>query len=106
MRIIMAEEIKKNEQEVNEISDNELEGVSGGGWWKSNPHYSSGNKPLYSVGDKCVVSNGSSLRTVIVVEVSKEKSGLINKEFKYTVKNVSDGEIEKDVYESQIKVRY
>ncbi|MGN1338896.1 MAG: hypothetical protein ACI4WS_01255 [Oscillospiraceae bacterium] len=80
-----------------ELSDDELDSVSGGGWWNSKPGYESGSTPVYKRFDE-VVFRG---KKGIIDSVSSEKHGWINKEFTYVIK-YNDGTKEEDVYESQL----
>lgn len=83
------------------------------GWLDSNFIYQSGDKPKYKVGDKAYrirIIMPKFLKTKIqkfsieyeIVEVSKKKSGFIFKEFTYTIKALDNGEVIKDVYESEL----
>ena len=68
------------------------------GWLDSNFIYQSGDKPKYKVGDKAY-----RIRIEYeILEVSKKKSGFIFKEFTYTIKALDNGEVIKDVYESEL----
>lgn len=98
----MTDEIKKKDQIANEIGDNELEDVSGGGWFRADPDYSSGDTPEFAVGDECMMRAGS-LRRVTIVKVNYSKSGISKKEFTYTVKYAGSDKTESGVYESQLR---
>ena len=86
------------------------------GWWQSKNFYKSGNKPLYKIGDvvfkmwryynnTCMSMMRFSCEHKIL-EVSKKKSGLFWTEFTYTVKNLLNGDIIENVYESELATEY
>lgn len=79
------------------VTDDNLEEVTGGGWENAFPRYKSGDTPRYKVGD--IV--GGEYR---VASVSKKKSGLINKEFTYSLVylNAPDKVYDDNAYESQL----
>ena len=96
--------LKKLQLQSKELSDDELDQVAGGGWWQSNSH-SSGDTPLYSVGQKVIVCTDgvSKYYWATILAVSKDKSGLLFEEFTYKVRYEFDGTVETDIYEGQIE---
>lgn len=83
-------------------------------WLDSVKFYKSGSEPKYEVGQKVYIPsqlyygyNCTLLKTEAieaeVVAVSKKKSGLIFKEFTYTIKEFKTGKEYKNIYESELK---
>lgn len=97
----MAEEKKNNKS----VDEKDLKDVSGGGWWSAGLSYKSGDTPLFKVGDSVIVRRsaytGSPYRKGTIKAVDDSKSGMINKEFTYSVK-FEDGTTEDSIYESQM----
>lgn len=108
----------ENKNIAMEISDDELEGVSGGTTIIQNAdsQYRSGSKPKFSVGDKVSALSNSGIYKYegLVDTVSKTPTGMINPEFSYTVKwyrkyntqtnqGVAYSDYGFDVFESQLK---
>lgn len=98
----MADEIKKNTKVTNEISDDELEGVSGGSWDQSDWFYASGDTPKFAVGEECYYVSGGVSR-VAIIDIDYSKRGLRNKEFTYTVEFINCNKTKSSVYESQLR---
>ena len=82
-------------------------------WLDSNFTYKSGDTPKYKVGDKAYrirIIMPSSFNTKMqkfsveyeIIEVSSKKSGLIFREFTYTIRALDNGEVIEDVYESEL----
>ena len=83
------------------------------GWLDSNFTYKSGNTPKYKVGDKAYrirIIMPKFLKTKIqkfsieyeIVEVSKKKHGIFFPEFTYAIRALDNGEVIKNVYESEL----
>ena len=83
------------------------------GWLDSNFTYKSGNTPKYKVGDKAYrvrIIMPKFLKTKIqkfsiqyeIIEVSEKKRGVFFKEFTYTIRALDNGEVIKNVYESEL----
>ena len=83
------------------------------GWLDSKFTYKSGNMPKYKVGDKAYrirIIRPKFLKTKIqkfsieyeIIEVSKKKRGIFFPEFTYTIRALDNGEVIKDVYESEL----
>jgi hypothetical protein len=83
------------------------------GWLDSNFTYKSGNMPKYKVGDKAYrvrIIMPKFLKTKIqkfsvqyeIIEVSEKKHGVFFKEFTYTIRALDNGEVIKNVYESEL----
>ena len=95
------------EKKIEELNDDALKDVNGGGWLNKDLFYSSGEVPAYKLGDSVTIVPrafstfvGSKLR---VIGVSSVKSGLFRKEFTYTVQRLSDGKTQDNVYESELR---
>ncbi|MGN1103612.1 MAG: hypothetical protein ACI4QI_01930 [Candidatus Coproplasma sp.] len=123
LELAKAEGVEASEEEAakafaelhrsDELLDEELGNVSGGGRFLADSYYSSGDTPLFSVGEKvrylrCTYQVWfNHPENAVIVDIDKdkngkyEKSGLIFTEFTYTIR-YDDGEIEEDVYESQL----
>ena len=82
-------------------------------WLDSNFLYASGDTPKYKVGDRAYrirIIMPSNFNTKMqkfsveyeIIEVSSKKSGLIFREFTYTIRALDNGEIIEDVYESEL----
>lgn len=107
----MTEKIQKEE-----IFEETLEQVSGGSWANSDSDYASGSTPRYSMGQTVYRSLSQAQRQGnhpdrgVIIDITKDKngnykkSGLINKEFTYTVR-YDNGEVEDDIYESQLYLK-
>lgn len=96
---------KYDSQPAGELSDDELDNVAGGGHCESDMDYASGDTPLYQKGQVVYYKPTSiSVRRIKaeITFVHPEKSGVRNKEFVYDVIIASSGEVQTDVYESQI----
>ncbi len=86
------------------------------GWLDASFTYRSGDTPKYKVGDKVykILVISPTLKRKIqkfcieceVVEVSTKKSGFIFREFTYTVKSLTNGELTENVYESELYTEY
>lgn len=68
-----------------ELSDDEVENATGGGWGASDIHYASGDTPKFSVGQHVYASTSLYRYYGHITSVSSTKSGAINKEFTYSV---------------------
>lgn len=97
-----------------ELSDAEAAQASGGNWSWADKQYKSGDTPKFSVGDRVHASYVYEYEGYITA-VSTKKSGIVNKEFTYTVlweKFTKDSKspwtdchkTETNVYESQLKL--
>lgn len=99
----MAEEKKIKKAE---LKDEDLNNVSGGGWWDADNDYESDDTPRYEVGERVTyrVNHWSSQEYITgkITKVNSSKSGIRHREFTYEVLNDKDGKTETDVYESQI----
>jgi hypothetical protein len=86
------------------------------GWFNALPTYRSGNTPKYKIGDKVyrvlIVAPEAKKKlqrfciACEIIKVSTKKSGFIFKEFTYTIKSLSTGEIVENVYESELYTEY
>ncbi|MDD5952279.1 MAG: hypothetical protein PUC32_01290 [Oscillospiraceae bacterium] len=98
-----------DEEKRNNLTEKDLETVSGGGSWS--PH-SSGDTPAFRLNQRIKVHNGTisdmtgSYEEIyeygVITAISTEKSGWFCKEFTYTVKT-DKGETWEKVWESDIR---
>jgi hypothetical protein len=82
------------------------------GWLGSKFTYKSGNMPKYKVGDKAyririiMPTRNTKIQKFSIeyeiIEVSKKKRGIFFPEFTYTIRALDNGEVIKDVYESEL----
>ena len=98
----MADEIKNNE-----LDDEVLDSVSGGGWFSSEGYYKSGSQPAFHVGDRVIVNKSYYVVVGIadmryyaeIKSVSECKNG--SGQYTYSIK-YDDGDTEDNIYESQM----
>lgn len=87
------------------------------GWFDAATFYKSGDTPKYKIGDtvyKLIVIPPELGKRKLqkfcvpceVTEVSSTKSGFLFREFTYTVKMSTTGEVVEDVYESELYTEY
>lgn len=87
------------------------------GWFDAAVTYRSGKTPKHKVGDKVyrllIIPPELSKRKLQkfcvaceITKVSTKKSGLIFREFTYTIKMLKTGEIVENVYESELYTEY
>ena len=98
----MADEIKNNE-----LDDEVLDSVSGGGWFSGYGGYKSGSQPAFHVGEHVIINKSyyvvvgiSDVRYgATITSVSKCKNG--SDQYTYSIK-YDDGDTEDNIYESQM----
>lgn len=99
----MLDNEKKNNEIAEELpkettlNENQLDDVSGGGWWGSSWTYESGKKPRYKVGQVI-------LGDFYIVKIHEGKKGLFHEEFTYYVVSAFDHSkvIDECMYESEL----
>ena len=94
--------VKEKRRESHELSDDELEGASGGGCCSMKRGYMSGGTPMFKVGDHVIIEKTryfwEDRYGATITGIDPEKS---HGEFTYSIK-YDDGDTENTIYESQM----
>lgn len=95
----MTDEIKKEERNEDQMNEEQLEDVSGGGFFSAPWNYRSGRWPRFHVDEHVKVKKGPNEYHAIITYVSPEPNWAGS--FTYTVV-YDDGDVETGVYEGQM----